>query len=238
MSELHFQHLFQRFSSEVLWHFVGLQDKDDPDKCFKTLLSILQEGNLKLGSRPEPFIYHHQDGTSEELCGYPVNCLADIPLKDLPLHSMRYGEFAIGFHRKSAIQKHFMPVLYVPQKSGLIDYYLRLRGELESSVGNISEELAEKFEQYLLMLGSVAKPCNFDGNLDDDPARDELHMSNFYYEREWRSIYEWKFTHQDVAMIIVKEPAMVEAFTEVLNRGDLTAKKSVPILTFDTIFKI
>jgi hypothetical protein len=126
MADIFMQHLLQRFSSEILWHFVGRSHTDNPQKCYDILLSILREGKLNLSSEPEPFIYHRQIGEKEELYGYPVCCLADIPLKDLLLNSMRYGEFAIGFHRKKAIQNNFIPVLYVPQKSWIIDHYLKL----------------------------------------------------------------------------------------------------------------
>jgi hypothetical protein len=238
MDDLFNQHVFQRYSSEVLWHFVGRKEKDDPSKCFQILLSILQDGKLRLGSEPEPFVYHNQKASVENFIGYPVCCLADIPLKDLPLHSMRYGEFAIGFHRESAIRKNFIPVLYVPQKSWIIDYFLKIRGELEVFLQDASPEISEKFQEFLLLLGSIAKPCNFFGNLEDDSTKDKLQMNNFYYEREWRSIYEWDFSPDDVAMIIAQDAEMAKTLKEKLQSGNIKAKDIVPILTFDMIFKI
>jgi hypothetical protein len=238
MSELFLQHLFQRFSSDVLWHFVGRKDKNNPDKCFQIILSILKEGKLRIGSEPEPFIYHRQNTSTDKLIGYPVCCLADIPLKDLTLHSIRYGRYAIGFHRKSAIKNNFIPVLYVPQKSWIIDYAIQIRGELESFLENESQEMSEKFQEFLLFLGSVSKPCDFNVNLEDDPAKDQMQISNFYYEREWRSIYEWNFRPEDVAMIIVEKPEDIETLHNQIHNGILKVRDTVPTLSFDMIFKI
>jgi len=42
----------------------------------------------------------------------PVVCLADIPIIHLSYHAQRYGEIAIGFHRKHVMEKGFMPVFY------------------------------------------------------------------------------------------------------------------------------
>lgn len=238
MTEISPQNILQRYSSEILWHFVGRKDRDNPQKCYDILLAILRDGNLKLSSTSEPFTYHKHCGGKEELYGYPVCCLADIPLKDLLLHSMRYGEFAIGFHRDSAIRNNFIPVLYVPQKSGIIDYFLKLRGELELFVQGISPDMADKFKEFLSMLGSVTKPCNLQEDVDDNPELDELQMNNFYYEREWRSIYNWKFKPEDVAMIIVHNSQMIEQLHEQIDHSNLVVQKTVPILSFDMICKI
>lgn len=51
----------------------------------------------------------------------PVCCLADIPIQHLDFHSKRYGKFAIGFHRDSAIGNNFNPVFYSLHNSPVIN---------------------------------------------------------------------------------------------------------------------
>jgi hypothetical protein len=98
--------------------------------------------------------------------------------------------------------------------------------------------MSEKFEEFLLLLGSITKPCNFHDNLNISPELDVQQMNNFYYEREWRSIYEWKFGPEDVAMIIIKTPEMIETLHDQIDQCNLKVQKTVPILSFDMTFKI
>ena len=111
----------QRFASEILWHFVGRGHKESPEESYKILLCILKDG-LKVGHENVEFKYQDQEmGELVTLWGYPVSCLADIPLKDLPIHAERYGTFAIGFHKEKAIENNFNPVLYINKYSILFN---------------------------------------------------------------------------------------------------------------------
>jgi hypothetical protein len=228
----------QRYSSDVLWHFVGYQHKNDHAKCLATLLSILKEGKLRLGTEPEPFIYHGSDGKKHELCGYQACCIADIPLKDLVLHAKRYGTVAIGFHREAVIKHNFMPICYVPQRSWLVEHYLKIRDELESYLYENAPDKAEKFQEFLSVLGTIVKACDFSGEPHDDQAKDAENLNNFYYEREWRSIHEWPFKPEDVAMIIVSDTKMAEAVMEEIKKQTVKTLSTIPILTFDMIHRV
>ena len=84
---------------------------------YNVLLLILQSG-LKIGIKKEDFKFvDRKTNKIVELWGYPVSCLADIPLKDLPIHAERYGTYAIGFHKESAINNQFNPVMYVNREN-------------------------------------------------------------------------------------------------------------------------
>ncbi|MBI4244521.1 MAG: hypothetical protein HY606_10560 [Planctomycetes bacterium] len=147
--------LKQRFTSEVLWHFVGRNKSDE--QAYEILLSILRSG-LKVAEKNVEFKYiDSKSGQLKTLWGYPVACLADIPLKDLHIHAERYGMTAIGFHKENAVQNHFNPVLYVNQYSGFFPLFMDIRNEIETKLAQTSQELAEKFDNLLLFLGSVAK---------------------------------------------------------------------------------
>ncbi|PQJ32274.1 hypothetical protein BST92_10210 [Nonlabens arenilitoris] len=59
--------------------------------------------------------------TEQTIKSSKVACLADIPIQHLDYHSKRYGKFAIGFHRDSAIKNNFNPVFYSLQNSPIMN---------------------------------------------------------------------------------------------------------------------
>lgn len=195
--------LKQRFTSEVLWHFVG-RNKDEATS-YNFLLSIMQSG-FNVGKKNEEFKFW--DGKASKwvtLWGHPVSCLADIPLKDLHIHAERYGRFAIGFHKESVINNHFNPVLYINQYSFLFHRFIELRNEVEAYLDKMDKSMSDKFQDLLLLLGSIAKAGDLKADPVNDPNRDELQANNFYYEREWRSICSWDFKKEDVAVVILPD---------------------------------
>jgi hypothetical protein len=135
--------LKQRFTSEVLWHFVG-RNKSEEEK-YQILVSILKSG-LKLGNKNVEFkFFDIKTNKMVTLWGYPVVCLADIPLKDLHIHAERYGRYAIGFHKESVINNNFHPVLYVNQYSSLFHRFIELRDNIGSYLESTDKEASDKF---------------------------------------------------------------------------------------------
>lgn len=238
MTERLWAQMEQRFASEVFWHFVGRECKDNLDECYKRLIGILENG-LNVGKNPVEFKYK-DNGTGETvtLWGYPVSCLADIPFKDLHIQAKRYGTIAIGFNKDSAIDNHFNPVLYVNTYSYYFARFMKHRKKLEEYMADGNEEEFEKLKEVLLTLGSLAKSGDLKANPIDSKELDEFQLNNFYYEREWRSIYQWKFKSYDVALVIVNDDQMVKDLKSDIETKQLRIDKSTPILPFRMVYKL
>lgn len=133
--------------SKILWHFTGGPLWDDKlnkqkkelkpmDLGYDILIKILESKELRISnysevvrvSIPEIKVWNKEKNKYEEkynleklITSSPVNCLADIPIQHLDFHSKRYGKFAIGFHRSSAIRNNFNPVFYSLQNSPVMN---------------------------------------------------------------------------------------------------------------------
>ena len=226
--------LKQRFASEVLWHFVS-REKSDKDS-YEILLSVLKTG-LKVGPQKEQFkVFNQKTQEVEVLDGYPVACLADIPLKDLHIHAERYGSFAIGFHKASAILNGFNPVLYVNQYSSVFHKFMEFIGEIDQDIEK-SPETYKKYDQLRNLLGTIAKSGDLMASPQADPKLDHLQMNNFYYEREWRSLASWDFKSEDVALILLPEEKL-SSFVSDRQDKNLKVSEITPVLPFNLIYNV
>lgn len=225
----------QRFTSEILWHFVG-HNKSEAEQ-YHILLSILKNG-LKRGKTKAEFKFIDPKTNRIRIAwGYSVVCLADIPFKDLHIHTERYGRFAIGFHKESVINNHFFPILYVNQYSNIFHRFIQLRDEIGIYLENNNKEIAGKFHELLLYLGSMVKSGDLKANSEKRIDWDELQINNFYYEREWRSIYDWNFTNNDIAAIIIPDEKMHD-FIKDMKLESLKIDEITPILPFSMIYSL
>ncbi len=69
----------------------------------------------------------------------------------------------------------------------------------------------------------------------NDEVLDKTQVNNYYYEREWRSIYPWKFSKDDVAIIIMPRQK-IKAFIEIRKSAqNININDESPILPFDMI---
>jgi hypothetical protein len=227
--------LKQRFTSEVLWHFVG-RNKTENER-YQILLSILSTG-LKISKDNAEFKFLDlKTKQMVTLWGYPVSCLADIPLKDLHIHAERYGRYAIGFHKESVINNNFNPVLYANQYSSVFHQFIELRNQIEAFLNTNSTEISKKFQEFLLLLGSVAKAGDLKASPVNDINWDQQQLNNFYYEREWRSVYNWNFDKKDVAIIIIPDEKVSE-FARDRKSNELKIDDTIPILPFSMIYRL
>ncbi len=234
-AEIHSQKILtqlkQRFASEVLWHFASREKSDDDS--YQILLSILKTG-LHVGPQKEQFkVFNQKTQKVEALDGYPVACLADIPLKDLHIHAERYGSFAIGFHKASAILKGFNPVLYVNQYSSVFRKFMELLDEIDQNI----EKSPETYTRLRNWLGSIAKSGDLMASPQADPKLDHLQMNNFYYEREWRSLSGWDFKSEDIALILLPEGKLSNFVHDRKNSG-LNVSDITPVLPFNLIYNV
>lgn len=193
-----------RYTSEILWHFVSRRKSDEDS--YQILLGILKTG-LKVGKEPSSVILYRQpDGSTRkrELYGYPVSCLADIPLKDLPLHIMRYGCFAIGFHKVNAIYFGFNPIMYINQHSKEYLDFMATLEELGLQIKDVPGAL-EKYEHLRLLFGTVVKGGYLQMAPHKDADLEDQQLQCFYYEREWRCTRDWSFKSQAVGVILLPD---------------------------------
>ncbi len=237
-TEIHSQKILtqlkQRFASEVLWHFVS-REKPDEDS-YHIVLSILKTG-LKVGPQKEQFkVYNQKTKEVEVLDGDPVACLADIPLKDLHIHAERYGSFAIGFHKASAILNGFNPVLYVNQYSSVFHEFMKFIEEIDQDIEKLPD-MYKKYSRLRNLLGSIAKSGDLMASPQADPKLDHLQMNNFYYEREWRSLTSWNFKSEDVALILLPEEKLW-SFVEDRKHSGLKVSETTPVLPFNLIYNV
>ena len=228
--------LKQRFSSEILWHFTGRAQVKDNDAAFKVLISILETG-LKRSDIKSEFIYFEPKiNNMETLAGYPVCCLADIPLKDLHVHAERYGITALGFHKTKVIENHFIPVMYVNQYSAAFRRFVELRDKIEAHIDQNAQEIFPELSEMLYLLGSFVKSGDLKANPIADANWDNLQVNNFYYEREWRSIYDWDFKSEDLAVIILPDEKIAEFSSERKNRSLRLSEQTV-VLPFSMVYR-
>lgn len=194
----------QRFSTKVLWHFTGYQ-KSGPES-YDRLVSITKSKSLKISEKP--ILIKMPSG--ENRLGHECSCMCDIPFKDLKIHTERYGCFGIAFTKESAILKGFFnPMFYMHKDHHLLKYVESLLDELEK-LTSPHERLGEALQEFLCILGTYVKrgdllsPIHLDANIDEEQE------NNFYYEREWRSAYEWNFRETDVVAVMLPQKYISE----------------------------
>src|SRR5208282_980536 len=145
--------------SRILWHFTGgptwnaaekrqNREPKPPKQAYEALQGILQSRRLRTGQYmelvkvriPKLKKFNREKRISEvhenvlvELQSAPVCCLADIPIAHLTYHALRYGKFAIGFHRDAAIQHGFNPVFYTLHDTKIIRSIWRGLGAWEEA---------------------------------------------------------------------------------------------------------
>lgn len=203
--------IYQRFSTKTLWHFTGSNNKSN-DKSYEILLSIIRSQTLKTSEGNHKI----KMPSGNKRLGCRCSCMCDIPFKDLRVHMIRYGHFGIAFHKTSAILKgYFNPVLYMHNKH---PWFLRAEKLLDKldKIEFPEEESKTDFNEFLFILGTYIKPGDLLANLSLEPIIDEEQNNNFYYEREWRTAYDFKFTEKDVAAIMMPEK-YIKDFRDTIN---------------------
>ena len=241
--------------SKILWHFTGgpiwnnSSNKQEDglksnEQAYKNLKSILSSKVLKLGSYheiisviyPEQKIYEGSGKWSVHknvetiLKSSPVCCLADIPIQHLRYHSMRYGRFAIGFYRTSAIRNNFNPVFYTLNNEDIVKNIYEGFSSLSNinirSIRDITSDLEWDFNEVGEEIPEIKRKVE---RIDDeadyietyvDEAQDNLRnylafiktfspdqFDTIYCEREWRSLDEFEFEYSDVAFVILPKLA-------------------------------
>ncbi|MED5524975.1 MAG: abortive infection system antitoxin AbiGi family protein [Pseudomonadota bacterium] len=176
----------------------------------------------------------------------PVCCVADIPLQHIAYHSNRYGKIAIGFHRKSVIKAGFNPVLYTLEDTSLINAIYNgynaiddvLTDEAESEVQSIQTEIDNLIEEYdideYVDASSISGALDFiesgQSQIEESfehfmayiKTFDTSEFDSIYCEREWRSTKSFKFSLEDIAIIVLpKHQSKTNYYQKFIKEMDL-----------------
>lgn len=199
----------------------------------------------------------------KEIESVNVCCLSDIPLQHLQYHANRYGKFAIGFHRNSIINNDFNPVLYTLEDKQItqltqecfqsVKYSTDYNEDIKYHINNVIQELEsigqEIIKSYLyLYLEPIKELLNVQKlNLDMSyqsmkniitfmKTITEEELYSIFCEREWRSSKEFKFNHNDIAMIILpRDNKKKNYYNEFINSIQLP--REIPIIPWEDIIE-
>ncbi|WP_346354994.1 abortive infection system antitoxin AbiGi family protein [Azotosporobacter soli] len=153
-------------------------------------------------------------------------CFCDIPVGDLAIHMKKYSGFGLAFNKELLAKKGVRPVNYIPigarnvgTREPLGGYLNEMARLVESTADQSSylsraesdfpvqgteislDQIKENIEKgrQLLLWEWFSFIKFFDELLPDD---DE---GNYYFEREWRSLYDVDFAFADIRRIILPE---------------------------------
>lgn len=189
----------------------------------------------------------------EEIASAPVCCLADIPVVHLGYHRHRYGKFAIGFRRSAAIHNGFNPVFYSPEYAEAVrsicyplyalkvvnpGHITRIAREIDVAVRPFANQI-ERID-ILRELATIEDKAETIAIFVDDAFKSLLQFVAYvktfqedefgtvYCEREWRSLKDFTFSYDDLAMIVLprcdgKRQYFEEFVTKVVPRIKLAA---------------
>lgn len=189
-----------------------------------------------------------------------VCCLADIPAIHLGYHAARYGKFAIGFHRSSVVQHGFNPVLYTLPTTevirhiyeGVISIESIEAGSVVTAAESIENSIMDDLDEYSdisvdtsevvaeaeIMEGYAHEAQN---SIQDFIAFiktfEEDQFDTIYCEREWRSVQDFKFTFDDIAMIVAPKNFGGENYFQALveNVRELRIPRKIPIVPWEDL---
>ncbi|MEO8593484.1 MAG: abortive infection system antitoxin AbiGi family protein [Candidatus Solibacter sp.] len=194
----------------------------------------------------------------------PVCCLADIPTAHLSYHASRYGKIAIGFHRDAAVRHGFNPVFYTLHTTAILrslnrslakldtltpEALLReAEWDLDSQVRDLECEHGHPVDLDKTSFHASDALGEIEGTVGDveDGLRqflafiktfDQQEFSTIYCEREWRATAEFKFTLDDVAMIVLPKSGDVSYFDTFVSETarKIKLRRSIPIIPWEDL---
>lgn len=222
-------YFLQRFSTNVLWHFTGYNKSEG--ESLATLKKIIEEKRLRVGKYRAEVLMR----SGIKRWGHPCSCMCDIPFKDLRIHTSRYGKYGVAFDKIKAIKDgKFNPVLYIHKDHIFFDY---TENELLPFIDMLTsvKVAGEKLSEYLFLLGTYIKRSDLTAPLSiGNPIVDDLQNNNFYYEREWRSAYDWDFEKDDIETIMVQRKN-IKDIRDFLEKHEMS---DVPVVTYEMLLKV
>jgi len=193
----------------------------------------------------------------------PICCLADIPVVHLGYHAKRYGQFAIGFHRSSVLKHGFNPVLYTLPTTEVIRHIyegLSSIGSIDSSslvaaaenidfeTGGDFDEDSDSLDVSIETSEVVSEAEVMEGYAQEAQQSikdfiafiktfEPTQFHTIYCEREWRSVDDFNFQLDDVAMIVVPKDLNKKKYFEPLLRASKSLKiaRKIPIVPWEDL---
>ncbi|MDT3387859.1 MAG: hypothetical protein LIR46_08890 [Bacteroidota bacterium] len=154
-------------SANTLFHFT---------RDIETLLSILKSKfypRLCLEQRILP--------KSDLRLAIPMVCFCDIPLSQISEHSLKYGEYAIGIKKDWAINQGVSPILYVHDKSLILNTVLsEIKATSDDVLANPTGCASERMRKFV---DAVCMMKPYEGY--DERIKKSI---RYYDEREWRYV--------------------------------------------------
>ena len=200
-----------------------------------------------------------------DLESHPICCVADIPIMHLNYLTPRYGKFALGFYRNSLIKKGFNPVLYSLYDTNVIKTIYKGLSQLELieledikwAVDSIREVLDDQddidgkdeienitvdIETESTFIENYKKTAlnSFKNLLAFIKTFNKDEFSTIYCEREWRSISDFNFTVDDIAMVVIPknirgENYFIDFLENKLERVSVPSK--IPIIPWEDLIE-
>lgn len=224
--------LIQRYVSSDLTHFVGQRLRNQRER-YKLLKRILRTGLLKASPKTKgagPLVRVLRKDTelrlsSNQACGLPAVCFCDIPLCDLPLHMVKYGDFGLAFSKDFLADFGALPIVYVPKlgrpaslpyegyarrrvasQAVCYDEFWKVLNRIDAALSQLkdqkgAEPLVRDLRRMITFLEFhlISNLKFFDHRLSD------IDRDNFYMEREWRVCQDIPFMFGDVVRVIMPE---------------------------------
>lgn len=265
--------------SKILWHFTSgpLWDSKKQkqskklkanDVAYNSFKSILRSKELRLGSYREVVKVEYEkrrkgmkkgEKVKKVLESSPVCCLADIPIQHLRYHALRYGKFAIGYHRDSAIKNSYNPVFYSLENTevvrGIYDgisslayfdaYEIKCACSNLEGLGELRDEDGEDvcIEGELSDIESAAEDLEYTISYSKESLENFLafvktftsdELDSIYCEREWRSLKSFKFDYSDIAMLILPKETKEGSYVDRILK-EMKIPRTVPVISWEDI---
>ena len=211
------------YTSKYLTHYVG-RDKE-PGAQFKRLCKIIDDGCLlQKGDEKRAAgnveIDFDVPFSSDDMLQAEIVCFCDIPLKPelLRIHTKKYSQFGIAFDKKWMAERGANPVIYLAKGASCTDHHFPTKHPLRGTNRKdffdlaVGDWFAEVMHQRLVNKKDASQWPRMDNLLFwyllcyckfFDEGLKENNPDNYYMEREWRTVGEVKFSHDDIACIVL-----------------------------------
>ena len=111
----------------------------------------------------------------------PMVCFCDIPLSQISEHTLKYGEYAIGIKKDWAISQGVSPILYVHDKSLILNTVLsEIKAVSEDVLANPEGESSLRMKKFIDTVCMMKPYEGFDERIGKS--------IRYYDEREWRYV--------------------------------------------------
>jgi hypothetical protein len=211
----------QRYVSNELSHFVGSKSLNNVQEQYSVLKTILR--NERITHDPNAphtkgietmGLYGNINGSFASNTMYNPNmvCFCDIPASDLAIHTAKYGVCGLSFSKEFLAEKGVVPVFYTTKNAAaeFDEPAKRLEILFDRITRCNQDELPPELKQLLTDNPNAVREIKyflhfkifsyiqcFDCSLNDGDPK------NYYFEREWRSLYDIEFVLDDVQRIFI-----------------------------------